>query len=44
VLGVFLGGIIPFIPGDAVKFVLSIPLCLALRPIAARYVGAPQQK
>jgi biotin transport system substrate-specific component len=38
-LGVFLGGIIPFVPGDSVKFVLSLPLCFALRPIAARYIN-----
>jgi biotin transport system substrate-specific component len=38
-LGVFLGGIIPFVPGDAVKFILSLPLTFALRPIAARYIN-----
>lgn len=38
-LGVFWGGMIPFIPGDGVKFILSIPLAFALRPIAARYIN-----
>jgi biotin transport system substrate-specific component len=38
-LSVFLGGIIPFIPADAIKFVLSIPLAFSLRPIAARYIN-----
>jgi biotin transport system substrate-specific component len=38
-LGVFWGGIILFIPGDGVKFILSIPLTFALRPIAARYIN-----
>jgi biotin transport system substrate-specific component len=38
-LAVFWGGIIPFIPGDAVKFVLSIPLAFSLRPAAARYLN-----
>lgn len=28
----------PFIPGDVIKFVLSIPLAAVLRPIAARYL------
>jgi biotin transport system substrate-specific component len=36
---VFLGGILPFIPADGIKFVLSIPLTFALRPIAARYIN-----
>jgi biotin transport system substrate-specific component len=39
VSGVFWGGIVPFIPGDGVKFILSIPLAFALRPIAARYIN-----
>jgi biotin transport system substrate-specific component len=45
-----LAGLVPYIPGDAVKFVLSVPLALGLRPIAARYIndnahneGEPQQ-
>jgi biotin transport system substrate-specific component len=38
-LGVFLGGILPFIPADGIKFALSIPLTFALRPIAARYIN-----
>ena len=32
-------GIVPFIIGDAIKFVISIPLALKLRPIAARYLN-----
>jgi biotin transport system substrate-specific component len=38
-LNLFLGGIIPFVPGDLIKFILSVPLALALRPVAARYVN-----
>jgi biotin transport system substrate-specific component len=38
-LGLFLGGILPFIPGDLIKFALSVPLALTLRPVAARYVN-----
>jgi biotin transport system substrate-specific component len=37
--GVFWGGIAPFIPADTIKFILSVPLALTLRPIAARYVN-----
>jgi len=33
-------GLVPFILGDAVKFAVSIPLALKLRPIAARYMNA----
>ena len=32
-------GFLPFIIGDLVKFILSIPLALKLRPIAARYIN-----
>lgn len=28
----------PFIPGDVIKFILTIPLAAVLRPIAARYL------
>jgi biotin transport system substrate-specific component len=35
----FLAGTVPFIIADTVKFALSIPLALALRPIAARYIN-----
>jgi biotin transport system substrate-specific component len=42
-LSAFLGGIVPFIPGDLIKFILSVPLALALRPVAARYVN-PQDE
>jgi biotin transport system substrate-specific component len=38
-LNAFLGGIIPFIPGDLIKFILSLPLALTLRPVAARYIN-----
>jgi biotin transport system substrate-specific component len=32
-------GVVPFIIGDAIKFALSVPLALKLRPLAARYVN-----
>jgi len=32
-------GLVPYIPGDLVKLVLSVPLALGLRPIAARYLN-----
>jgi biotin transport system substrate-specific component len=35
----FAAGVIPFIVGDLVKFVVSIPLAIKLRPIAARYIN-----
>jgi biotin transport system substrate-specific component len=35
----FLAGTAPFIIADIIKFALSIPLALALRPIAARYIN-----
>ncbi len=35
----FLAGTAPFAVADTIKFVLSIPLALALRPIAARYIN-----
>jgi len=35
----FLAGTAPFVIGDLIKFVLSIPLALALRPIAARHIN-----
>jgi biotin transport system substrate-specific component len=38
-LNVFLGGIIPFVPADSIKFILSLPLALSLRPVAARYIN-----
>ena len=34
-----IAGVLPFIPGDLIKLVISVPLALALRPIAARYVN-----
>jgi len=40
-----LSGIVPFIPGDLIKLLISIPLAVRLRPVAARYInpdtGAP---
>ncbi|GBU28399.1 hypothetical protein R84B8_01957 [Treponema sp. R8-4-B8] len=36
----FLAGTLPFIIGDLIKLALSIPLALALRPIAARYINS----
>jgi len=35
----FIAGTVPFIIGDIIKFALSIPLAIALRPISARYSG-----
>lgn len=35
----FLAGTAPFILGDLIKLALSIPLALALRPIAARHIN-----
>jgi len=35
----FLAGTAPFIIADTIKFVFSIPLTIALRPIAARYIN-----
>jgi biotin transport system substrate-specific component len=35
----FLAGTVPFVIADTIKFVLNIPLALALRPIAARYIN-----
>ena len=32
-------GVFPFIPGDLIKFVFSVPLALKLRPVAARYIN-----
>ena len=34
-----LAGFVPFIIGDSIKFVVSIPLALKLRPVAARYIN-----
>jgi biotin transport system substrate-specific component len=33
-------GVLPFMTFDAIKFVISIPLALKLRPIAARYLNS----
>jgi len=32
-------GVLPFIFGDLLKLIVSVPLALALRPIAARYIN-----
>ncbi|MDR1836679.1 MAG: biotin transporter BioY [Treponema sp.] len=32
-------GLVPFILGDSIKFAVSIPLALGLRPVAARYIN-----
>jgi biotin transport system substrate-specific component len=40
----FIAGSVPFIVGDAIKFAISIPLGLALRPIAARYINPDGDK
>jgi biotin transport system substrate-specific component len=34
-----LAGVLPFVPGDLIKFAISVPLAMKLRPIAARYVN-----
>jgi len=34
-----LAGLVPYIFGDTIKLIVSIPLALALRPIAARYIA-----
>ncbi|MDR2952765.1 MAG: biotin transporter BioY [Treponema sp.] len=34
-----IAGVVPFIIGDAVKFAVSVPLALKLRPLAARYLN-----
>jgi len=34
-----IAGVVPYIAGDLIKFVISIPLALKLRPIAARYLN-----
>ena len=34
-----IAGVVPFIPGDILKFIISIPLALKLRPVAARYIN-----
>jgi biotin transport system substrate-specific component len=36
----FAAGTVPFIAGDLIKLAVSIPLALALRPIAARYINS----
>jgi len=38
-----LAGLVPYIIGDTLKLVVSIPLALALRPIAARYIN-PEER
>jgi biotin transport system substrate-specific component len=30
--------VIPFVPGDLIKLVLTVPLAVKLRPVAARYL------
>ena len=37
-------GFAPFIIGDSIKFAVSIPLALKLRPIAARYINPDEEK
>ena len=37
-ISVFLGGITPFLIGDGIKFALSIPITLTLRPVTAHYI------
>jgi biotin transport system substrate-specific component len=34
-----LSGIVPLIPGDLIKLLISIPLAVKLRPVAARYIN-----
>ncbi|MCL2243850.1 MAG: biotin transporter BioY [Treponema sp.] len=35
-------GFLPFIAGDIIKFAVSIPLALKLRPVAARYINSEE--
>jgi len=35
----FIAGALPYIPGDLIKLVISVPLALKLRPIAAKYIN-----
>lgn len=39
--------VLPFIPGDIIKFVLAVPIALKLRPVVAQYLyserGIPKQ-
>ena len=37
----FAAGVVPFIAVDMIKFVISVPLAMKLRPIAARYINSP---
>jgi len=37
-------GLLPFVIGDSIKFILSVPLALKLRPIAARYINPDHDK
>jgi biotin transport system substrate-specific component len=39
-----IAGFVPFLVGDGIKFAISIPLALALRPIAARYINPDGEK
>lgn len=36
--------LVPFIPGDFIKFVISVPLAAVLRPVAARYLYPADQQ
>lgn len=36
--------LIPFIPGDTIKFIVSIPLAAIIRPIVARYLYPDDRK
>lgn len=36
--------LIPFLPGDLIKLVLTIPIAARLRPLAARYLSPPDDK
>jgi biotin transport system substrate-specific component len=40
----FIAGTVPFIAGDLIKLAISIPLALALRPIAARYINSEERQ
>jgi biotin transport system substrate-specific component len=35
----FTAGVVPFLPADAVKFIVSVPIASKLRPVAARYLN-----
>jgi biotin transport system substrate-specific component len=43
VIQAVVAGVLPFIPGDALKVVIAVPLALRLRPIVARYIAEDEE-